>query len=243
MGGGTQSGAIAVLIADGNLPTPDLAFMTDTGRERSGTWPFVNGFIKPLLESVGLELQIVKASYFANIDVVVDGSALIPGFTTKGGGVGKLDPFCSGNWKRDVMERWLRSLGVKTGTSWIGISRDEPTRIRNQHRAWLKLRYPLIFEVPMRRDECVQVIRDKGWTAAIPHSACWMCPNASDSEWLDMKLKFPQDFEFACELEDQVRLEDSHFWLHPSCRPLREVNFTQQFTMFQDRGCTQGCFT
>ena len=36
-GGGTQSGAIAVLIGQGKLPKPDLCFMTDTGREKSST--------------------------------------------------------------------------------------------------------------------------------------------------------------------------------------------------------------
>ena len=52
-GGGTQSGAIASLIASGELPRPDYAFMTDTGREKSGTWPFVDGFIRPALAKVG----------------------------------------------------------------------------------------------------------------------------------------------------------------------------------------------
>jgi len=50
-GGGTQSGAIAELIRLGKLPVPDFAFMTNTGRERSSTWPFVDGFIRPALAS------------------------------------------------------------------------------------------------------------------------------------------------------------------------------------------------
>jgi hypothetical protein len=51
-GGGTQSGAIAVLIAQGRLPKPDIAFMTNTGRERSSTWPFVDGFIRQQLAKI-----------------------------------------------------------------------------------------------------------------------------------------------------------------------------------------------
>ncbi len=69
-GGGTQSGAIAALIGVGQLPKPDIAFMTDTGRERSGTWPFVDGFIRPQLAKVGLELQIVNASEFASTAII-----------------------------------------------------------------------------------------------------------------------------------------------------------------------------
>ena len=237
-GGGTQSGAMAVLIATGKLPRPDIAFMTDTGRERSGTWPFVDGFIRPQLAKVGLELQIGIVRFGLRVVTIQ-----LPGYSTQSGTVGKMDPFCSGAWKRDVGERFLRSRDVETARMWIGISRDEAKRIRNQHRNWLSLWYPLIFEVPMTRAMCVELIRSSGWTAEIPHSACWMCPNASDGEWLDMQIHYPGDFAKACELEAETRLVDPHFYLHPSCVPLSEVDFTAQQSMFADRGCTTGCFT
>lgn len=170
-GGGTQSGAIAVLIKQGRLPKPDIAFMTNTGRERSSTWPFVEGFIRPTLASVGVDLQIIQAADFARIDVFWNDTVLIPGFTTQGGAVGKLSPFCSGKWKRDVAERWLRSIGIESCRNWIGISMDEARRIRAQHRPWLQLWYPLIFEVCLRRHQCVELIRLDGWLGEIPHSA------------------------------------------------------------------------
>lgn len=248
-GGGTQSGAIATLIRLGKLPRPDFAFMTDTGREKSSTWPFVDGFIRPALASVGLELTIVKAADFTNnLNVIYtsedgDTTVLLPGFTTLNGGNGKLRAFCSGKWKRDVAERWMRSIGIQKVRNWIGISRDEARRIRAQHRGWLELWYPLIFEVPLTRVQCVELIRAQGWTGEIPHSACWMCPNQSDSEWLEMKLNQPQDFAAACNLEAETRAHDPHFYLHPSCRPLAEVDFLSQTSMFTDHGCTEGCFT
>lgn len=242
-GGGTQSGAIATLIRLGKLPRPDFAFMTDTNRERSSTWPFVDGFIRPALASVGLDLTIVQASEHARLDVYWNDTVLLPGYTTLSGEVGKLSPFCSGKWKRDVAERWMRSIGIETARNWIGISRDEARRIRAQNRNWLELWYPLIFEVPMTRDRCVDLIRAEGWTGQIPHSACWMCPNHSDAEWIDMKLNWPADFAAACALEAETRLKDPHFYLHPSCVPLADVDFLAQTTMFADRGCTTGCFT
>lgn len=203
-GGGTQSGAIATLIRLGKLPKPDFAFMTDTGREKSSTWPFVHEFIRPALKSAGVELQIIKAvDYGACLDVVYlspetnEETILLPGYTTLNGQVGKLSMFCSGKWKRDVGERYLRSLGIEKARNWIGISRDETRRIRAQHRDWLALWYPLIFEVPMWRHDCVSLIRAQGWLGPIP----------------------------------------------PSCVPLAEVDFTSQFTMFAERGCTTGCFT
>lgn len=217
--------------------------MTNTRRERSSTWPFVDGFIRSQLAEVGVYLQIVQASDFANTNIYSGETILIPGFTTINGQVGKLSPFCSGKWKQDVAERWMRSIGVETCRNWIGISRDEARRIRAQHRKWIELWYPLIVEVPLTRAQCVELIRSEGWTGHIPHSACYMCPNLSDAEWIDMKMNWPDDFALACALELEVREKDQHFYLHPSCVPLSEVNFFAQSTMFAERGCTGGCFT
>ena len=245
-GGGTQSGAIAVLIGSGKLPNPDLCFMTNTGREKSGTWPFVENFIRPHLAKVGADLQVIQAADFGGGQLFggEDGkSPLMPGFTTQSGNIGKLPPYCSGAWKTDVGERFLRSIGVKTARNWIGISTNELRRVRKQHRPWLKLYYPLCFAVPMSRGQCVELIRSTGWTGPIPHSACYMCPNMSDAEWIDLKLNWPEDFAAACAVEAEIRLIDPHFYCHASCVPLAEVDFFGQTTMFSEHGCTGGCFT
>ncbi len=219
-GGGTQSGAVGALIGAGNLPVPDLCFMIDTGREKSGTWPFVDGFIRPQLGRVGLELNVIKAESFASIALFsAGGDVLLPGFTSQNGTGGKLPGYCSGRWKTDVGERYLRSMGVVTATSWIGISLDEMQRVRRQHRKWLTLWYPLIFGVRMTRANCIDLIRVNGWDGPIPHSACKMCPNMHDEEWLDMQLNWPADFAEAVQMEHDIQLRDPHFWMHPSCRP------------------------
>ena len=54
---------------------------------------------------------------------------------------------------------------------------------------------------------------------------------------------WPSDFQAACDLEADARLKDPHFYLHPACVPLSDVDFGAQTTMFADRGCTEGCFT
>ncbi len=244
-GGGTQSGAISVLIASGKLPKPDICFMTDTGREKSGTWPFVDGFIRPQLARVGCDLEIARAEEFGSISLfsAATGDVLLPGFTNQSGSMGKLSTWCSARWKTDICERFLRSRGVVAARNWIGISVDEMRRVRKQHRNWLELWYPLIFAVPMRRHQCVELIRASGWDGPIPHSACKMCPNMRDVEWLEMRRDWPSDFADAVEIEREIRLKDPHFYLHQACVPLDQVDFAAQHTMFADRGCTTGCFT
>jgi hypothetical protein len=221
-----------------------MAFMTNTGREKSSTWPFVYDFICPQLARAGLELQIIKSEDFNEGRLYSDsGEIMLPGFTDQSGSVGKLSAFCSGRWKIDVGERFLRSRGIISARNWIGISLDEMRRVRKQHRPWLDLWYPLIFGVPLQRHQCVELIRSEGWAGHIPHSACYMCPNMGNAEWIDMKLNWPEDFRMACEVEAVLRKTDSHFYLHPSCVPLAEVDFFAQESMFSERGCVGGCFT
>lgn len=243
-GGGTQSGAIAFFIGEGLLPKPDHCFMIDTQRERSSTWPFVDGFIRPQLARVGLTLHVVRKDAFTTVDLLsTKGAILLPGFTTHSGSIGKLPGWCSGSWKQEVSERYLRSLGVKTAKIWIGISTDELRRVRRPHRPWLIPTYPLVYLLSKSRLDCVAAIRSTGYKGDIPHSACWMCPNLADEEWSDMKRDTPEDFAQAVKFDLDMREIDPHFWIHESCKPLGEVDFTAQQSMFPDRGCTGGCFT
>jgi hypothetical protein len=46
--------AIAALIVTGKVPKPDLAVIADTGREKSATWDYLERYIVPALQSVGV---------------------------------------------------------------------------------------------------------------------------------------------------------------------------------------------
>jgi len=155
-GGGTQSAAVAALIIQGRLPKPDLAVIVDTEREKSSTWRYLDDVIRPNLAKVGLAVERVPKSRFATVDLYggKDGDTLlIPAFTTQNGSVGKMETFCSVEWKREVTARWLRSLGVEQARVWIGISRDEMRRIRSPRRQWLQEWYPLLFDAPMTKGD------------------------------------------------------------------------------------------
>ena len=70
-----------------------------------------------------------------------------------------------------------------------------------------------------------------------------MCPNMGDAESIDMNSNWPVDFARACQIEREVRETDQHFYLHPSCVPLADVDFFAEMLMFAERGCTGRCFT
>lgn len=224
-GGGTQSTAIAALIVKRRLPKPDVAIMVDTERENSDTFEYFNEWTRPALESVGVNVRIIRKSQYATVDLTSKNGKhiLIPAFTYQSGRVGKLPTWCSGEWKRDVITRALRDDGIKHADQWIGFSLDEVKRIKADKRQWLRSIYPLI-DLRMNRASCVRSVQEMGWPTP-PRSSCWMCPNKGGREWAEMKRERPEDFAKAVAFEQQIRRHDSNMWLHESCQPLDTIDF------------------
>jgi hypothetical protein len=240
-GGGTQSAAIAALIIQGKLPKPDLAVIVDTEREKASTWRYLDEVIRPNLSKVGLEIHRVPKSRFATVDLYggeEGDTLLIPAFTTQNGEVGKLPTYCSVEWKRRVTARWLRSLGVEQARVWVGISRDEMKRVRAPSKQWMQEWYPLLFDVPMGKGDCIRLVMDEmGWPKP-PRSACWMCPNMNDEEWREMDAG---DFKKAVAFDAGLRKRDNFVFLHSIGKPLSEVDFTDRQPTLT--GCDSGyCF-
>lgn len=250
-GGGTQSAAIAALVIQRRLPKPDLIAISDTERERSSVWAYQEEILEPALKKAGLEIHRIRKSEFAKEDLWENWGnpdkpqILIPVFINNDT-QGRLNAYCSDRWKKSVMQRWLRSKGVTSCDCWIGYSIDEMRRVRVSKQQWYRYRYPLIFDVPMRRGECLRLIEEMGWPEP-PKSACWMCPNRDDEQWLDMRVNWPEDFSRAVQFERDMQTKRSDFFLHRSLRPLDTVDFTTtQKTMFRGNGendCSEGCFT
>jgi hypothetical protein len=252
-GGGVQSAAIAALIVQARLPKPDLIGISDTEREKSAVWKYMEDVVRPALHVHGLTIARIRKSDFAHEDLWEDWGnknepqMLMPVFIANAdGSTGRLKSLCSSRWKRRVMQRWLRKQGVKECDAWIGFSLDEMRRVRTSDERWYQYRYPLVFDVPMRRSECMQVIESLGWPPA-PRSACWMCPNREDEEWADMRRNWPEDFAKAVALESEMQKQRQDFFLHRSLKPLDTVDFEgSQLSMLRgdgDNSCTEGCFT
>lgn len=240
-GGGVQSSAIAAMICRGELPRPDMAVMIDTEREKSKVWDYVAKTLKPALQVNGVELHIIKKSEFSTVDLWRNSDCLLPAYTDLGcSEIGKLPTYCSNEWKTRVMQRWATSKGVKRATIWLGISIDEAHRMRFPLGKW-QHRYPLI-EARHNRHDCRRLTHEMQWPDA-PRSSCWMCPNMSHQQWIDMKNDSPEDFKRAVELEKQIRQKDPSIFLHRDGVPLEEVDWsTRQEDLFG--GCNSGyCFT
>ena len=243
-GGGTQSAAIAALIIQGRLPKPDYAAIVDTNREKTSTWRYMDCVLKPALAAVGVDLQRIDSSQYKTVDLYAEnGSLLLPVFTNQSGEIGKLPGYCSELWKKRVLQRWAREQGLEKVTCWMGISTNEIQRVRTSDALWWQLRYPLIFEIRHSRHECIARVESMGWPPP-PRSACWNCPNQRDAEWKDLKENDPADFAQAVALDKSIRDKDPYAFLHETCMPLEQVDFTEHQATLFDRACTSGyCWT
>lgn len=221
-GGGTQSTAIAVLIRKKVLPKPDRAFIVDTGRETGETWEYLDNVVNPALAEIDFTVERLKPEKLPDI-FNSHGTLMIPAFFT---GNAKAGNFCSGRWKAEVLKREALARGLVPATCWMGISTDEMRRISvPRAQNWL-LRYPLVFEAPMTRMACVNLIADYGWPPA-PKSSCWMCPNRRDAQWVHLRDTRPEEFAQAVEFDIEMRKRKPDAFLHDSRLPLGEVKLKE----------------
>lgn len=241
-GGGRQTVAMCILIAREILPKPDITLIADTSRENPTTWEYMEQYTQPLMQSLGLEIEVAPHS-LATVDIHGhNGNLLLPVWTE----TGKFSAYCSGEWKRDVCERHCREKGIKSGTLWLGFSFDERKRWR---KSMGKTRHQWTTECPLvdkmiTTQMCYQVIEDWGWP--FPEvSSCWMCPHKRNAEWRLIRDHHPDLFESACQMDHEEREDDMEggVWLHHSRVPLDEADLSIDEPEQQVQQCTLGtCF-
>lgn len=254
-GGGTQSACIAALIVQGRLPRPDYVCIVDTEHETRTTWEYLDSVIRPALRAVGLEVHRIRKSVWGSkpphgLDYLSHNgnSILLPGYSNLNGKHGKIGGFCSKTWKVETQQRYVRKvLGISTKQQrrWIGFSTDE---YRRYSRMALSpdgiaglVRFPLIEDVPLSRAQAIEEVLGMGWPMP-PKSACYMCPNHTDEQWRDSKENRPDEFRQSVEWDRKLRKKDPAFFVHQSCVPLDEVDFTKKRAAPET--CNSGgCFT
>jgi len=241
-GGGVQSTAIAALICLGELK-PDLAVISDTEREGSATWAYLDNYIIPSLQKVNIILHRIKKSDYATVDLFggkEKQDLLIPVHFVTDGKPGKLPIFCSNEWKTRVIHRWASDQGVKKADIWIGFTIDELKRVKTPIGKW-QHKFPLI-EKRMTRGDCIALADRMGWPEP-PRSSCWMCPNRTHTDWRWLKENSPADFIKAIEFEKEIRKHDPDFYLTDKMTTLDNADLSKEDDLFDTGKCDSGmCF-
>lgn len=253
-GGGTQSVAIAVLIAQGALPVPECALIARMEREMPRTFDYLDRYVRPLLARVGLEVRVVYPDAYTAGLYYREGDPLplVGAFTAEG----RTPALCSAHWKRDRLYRELRTLGygpARPVVQWIGYS-AEPREVaraakarKGQRRQWARPEFPLIERVPLRRDHCVRLVEQAGLPTP-PRSRCFDCYNQTNEEWREVRGEAPELFQLAVRRDHEIRARDPEhaLYLHGSRVPLDQADLSDDdgtLSLF-GAGCNSaGCWT
>ena len=245
LGAGVQSSTLYALAARGEIgPMPDVAIFADTQAEPK--WVYEQ--LDYLEAKHGDVIPIVRVTDGSLTDALkralptenrVARYASIPFWTV--GDDGRRAPGrrqCTREHKIDPIKREARRmLGVEKGRrvpknvqaeEWVGISMDEIHRAKPSRYPWIVTRWPLLFDRPMRRAQCIQWMETNGYK--IPkRSACFFCPYHGNDEWKQIRDEAPELWKQAIELDDSMRAAGPMRgmrrlqYMHRSLVPLREA--------------------
>lgn len=241
-GGGRQTVAMCVLIAKGVIDRPDFIVVADTMRENPSTWEYLEQHVKPFLSKHDLAVEIAPHS-LATVDLYdKHGLTLMPVYTP----TGKTRTYCSNEWKRRVVDRYLRGKGVLGGTRLIGFAFDEKRRWSGMHGntegKWTTI-CPLV-DLMINTAACLKIIESAGLPQP-HHSSCWMCPHKRNAEWRFLRDNYPEYWLKAIAMDEEVRENDEQqaVFLHHDRVPLAQADIDVDESEGKIQQCTLGvCF-
>lgn len=238
MGMGVQSVTISAMACLGDLPMPDLAVFADPGWESKATYSY-GKFFTEWAKKRGLDIVTVsKGNIRADAVSSQRAFASLPFYTLLDGVPGMLRRQCTNEYKiQPVIQAIRKNLGIAKRkrvkgkvTLWLGISLDEVERMKESVTPWIVNAWPLI-EKKMRRGDCLEYLKSKGLPTP-PKSSCIGCPFHGDAYWRNLKTHSPEEFESAAKFDEAMRQHrvsvKSAVYLHPSLKPLREIDFTDK---------------
>ena len=231
LGWGIQSTCLAAMVALKKLPPVDFAIHADTGHERQDTYDYAQRWT-PWLEARGVPIVTVQAPVTSVTHPSYGKTSVqVPAFTvTKSNGKkGQIKRQCTSNWKVRPVRRYIRSQlpgRPKPGSvhALMGISLDEFTRMRSSEVQYIVNKYPLVNDLKMTRQDCVQWLQDNNIEVP-PKSACTFCPFHNKAAWIDLKHRGGPDWEEAilADLEVRDMRADYTLYIHPARVPLDEA--------------------
>lgn len=232
LGVGLQSSTMLEMADRGEFGRkPDVAYFADLHAERRAVYDFLD-YLKA---RVSIPIEVVSRGRLRD-RVMAGGSSAIPAFVEGS----PINRGCTRDFKITPIEQAIRARMGWTGRpaprapvveQWFGITTDEIQRVRRSRNTWAHYRYPLI-EARMARADC-ETYRDRRQMRRAPWSACVFCPFQGNAEWRDVRQD-PEAWAMAVEVDRSLRdpaikrtPTKAPQFLHRSCRPLDEVDFSE----------------
>lgn len=245
-GAGTQSSAVLGLIEEGKLPPVDFAVFADTQCEPDEVYEWLDKIkawakTEIIIATAGnLMDDALKNSRFASMPLYTSGNA-------RDDNDGQLRRQCTREYKIAVVQKAIRKrLGYAPKQHMkhhvdmlIAMSLDEVMRMKDSREKWITNKYPLIFDIPMHRQQSIDYVKTLG-LGTPPRSSCMVCPFHSNAEWKHIKDTEPHNWQKIVTFDKAIRKlprMQSETFLHKSCKPIDEIDFniqSQQLDLFQN---------
>jgi len=239
LGAGKQSSYMLLRALDGYFDSkPEYAIFSDVGCEPQYVYDFINWLKDYVKAKYDFDIIIIKGrDLMQDTEDYYSGKnrcgASIPAFLSGGGIIRRQ---CTYEYKIAPMKRYLQKIRKGERIKfWIGISLDEIQRIRESGTKYIENYYPLI-DNRVTIDSIVNWFNESGLPKP-GKSACLICPFHSNRYWQRFKKEYPDEFEKACKFDDTIRVHPSlvsDLYLHRSLKPLREVDFSFQPSLFPE---------
>jgi hypothetical protein len=237
LGAGVQSTTLALMVARGEFEPLDAAIFADTQWEPDAVYQHL-AWLETQLPFPVLRVSIgnLRSGILARRTTSAGRYAPIPWFTVNpdgSHGMGRRQ--CTHEYKLKPISREIRRLlGVgptarippASVEQWIGISRDEASRMKPAKQQYILSRWPLI-ERFMSREDCLRWLGRHGYPVP-PKSACLGCPYRSPSGWRAMQAADPAGFADAVAIDAALRVGEARGvrgveFMHPARIPLAEA--------------------
>lgn len=199
-GGGTQSSAMLLMVEKEMIPRPDIVIFSDTGSEEAYTLEHVHNVAKPYVENV-LKLPFLIVQAKKPLHVAYREKRTIPVIGIRS---------CTMNFKVYPQRRAMRQIvgpqnGFLLAECWLGITTDEASRrVDESDVKWSRPIYPLLDTGEgFTRRECIELLQEAGWE--VQKSGCWCCPYSRPSHWSKLKMRRPDLFQYAVEMEEELK--------------------------------------
>lgn len=269
LGAGHGSAPLVGMHLDGDLDY-DVAIFSDTHDEPAWVYRQMEWLEAENEKRGGSPIvRVTAGDLMANLrnGVNNDGGRCvsIPAFTKlDSGDVSMVRRQCTSEYKITPAVQYIRKelLGLNKGqrkpkdvtvTQMFGFSVDEASRaarMRKQETHNWRFEFPLIEpDTLMTKNECRAYMAEWCTDFQWMWSSCRSCPFHSDLQWRELKEQSPEDFEAACVNDEALRIDgnvvnrnmDNPMYIHRSCKPLREVDFTKGQKEMFDLICDGGC--
>lgn len=271
LGLGVQSTAMYYMSSNGELPRCDYAIFADLGREKKKTIQYLKFLKNWQKENNGIPIIVIrKKNLYKDLLNSTNSTgqrfSSIPAFTrNEDGSIGMLRRQCTNEYKIEQVDKAIREiLEVKVILRqkievWKGISLEEIERLSIPETKWKIHFYPFCgYKVAKSGAEKINTLKQTrndllNWyefhnLPIPPKSSCVFCPYQSDAAWYDMKVNEPSDFKAAIRVDRAIRDSTkrgilSRAFLHDSCKPLEEIEFSAGLPDLWHGECSGNCHT